>query len=308
MVGNARLKVVELEQLYVNPSKTHLIIKGSHLSAASSVFGDTQVKITSEGRPHLGAALSTTSSFPELYVKCKVERWCEKLLQLCSIAHTHPQAAFAAFTHGLESKWTYLTRTMVDIGPLLQPLENTIRTKFIPAICGGPPPSDELRDLLALPCRLGGLGIRNPPHTACHEYSASKKVTAPIVNSILSHDGSYTYEMMVDQWSAVAEIKKRKHDRLSSCAIDLKSLLPRSSRPTESHGPLTRERGLQLADRVTYGGIWLLPSQGCLQRCPCFTVWMATSGYSIFMCLWVQLHSRECSFLPQRWIPIHMPQ
>ena len=85
---------------HVNPSKTHLIIKGSHLSAASSVFGDTQVKITSEGRPHLGAALSTTSSFPELYVKCKVERWCEELLQLCSIAHTHPQAAFAAFTHG----------------------------------------------------------------------------------------------------------------------------------------------------------------------------------------------------------------
>ena len=30
----------------------------------------------------------------------------------------------------------------------------------------------------------------------------------------------------MDQWSAVAEIKKRKHDRLSSCAIDLKSLLP----------------------------------------------------------------------------------
>lgn len=209
----------------VNPSKTHLITKGCHLPTATSVFGDTQVKITSDGKPHLGAALSTTSSFAELYVKCKVEKWREELLELCSIAQTHPQAAYAAFTHGLLSKWTYLTRTMENIGPLLQPLEDTIRMKFIPSLCGGPPPSDELRNMLALPCRLGGLGILNPTGMASHEYSASKEVTAPLVRSILNQEDSYTYEMYVDQWSAVAEVKKGKRDRSTACASDLKSKL-----------------------------------------------------------------------------------
>ena len=90
-------------------------------------------------------------------MKCKVEKWSEELLLLSSIAQTHPQAAYATFTHCLASKWIYLTRTTENIGPLIQPLEDIIRTKFIPTLCGRPAPNDELRELLALPCRLDGL-------------------------------------------------------------------------------------------------------------------------------------------------------
>ena len=211
---------------HANPLKTHLIVKERHRSTATTVFGDTQIKITSEGRPHLGAALGTTSSFSELYVNCKVERWSEELLLLSSIAQTHPQAAYAAFTHGMASKWVYLARTMENIGSLLQPLEDIIRTKFIPTLCGRPAPNDELRDLLALPCRLGGLGILDPTRMASHEHSASKEITTPIVRSILSHDGRYTHETLADQLSAVAEIRKKKRARSSSHATELKSLLP----------------------------------------------------------------------------------
>ena len=89
---------------HVNPSKTHLIIKECHRSAAISEFGDTHIKITSDGKPHLRAALGTTPSFTELFVKCKVEQWSEELLLLSSIAETNPQAAYAAFTHGLANK------------------------------------------------------------------------------------------------------------------------------------------------------------------------------------------------------------
>ena len=193
---------------HVNPSKTHLITKEGHHSKATKVFKDTEVKVTSEGKSHLGAALGT-SSFTVLYVRSKVEKWSEELLHLSSIAETHPQAAYACFTHGLVSKWTYFTRSMENISHLLQPLEHTIRTKFLPALCGIPAPNDELRNLLALPCRLGGIGIVNPISTADQEYSASKEVTSPIVNSILSQDGLYSYETLADQLSSVAEIKKR---------------------------------------------------------------------------------------------------
>ena len=54
---------------HVNPSKTHLVVKDNHCSTATSVFGDTQVQITTEGKPHLGAALGPSPSFTKLYVK-----------------------------------------------------------------------------------------------------------------------------------------------------------------------------------------------------------------------------------------------
>jgi len=103
------------------------------------------------------------------------------------------------------SKWTYLTRSIKDISHFLQPLEDIIRTKFIPALTGKPAPNDDLRALLALPCRLGGLGLVNPTRTADQEYSASREVTSPIVNSILSHDGRYSYDNLTDQLSAIEE-------------------------------------------------------------------------------------------------------
>jgi hypothetical protein len=211
---------------HVNPLKTHLIIKECHRRTATSVFGDTQIQITSDGRPYLGAALGPTSSFTELYVKSKVEKWSEELLLLSSIAQTHPQAAYAAFTHGMASKWIYLTRTTENIGPLLQPLEDIIRTKFIPTLSGRPAPNDELRELLALPCRLGGLGILEPTCLAGHEHKASKEITTPIVRSILLHEGRYTPETLADQLCAVTEIRTEKRARLSSHARELKSSLP----------------------------------------------------------------------------------
>ena len=122
--------------------------------------------------------------------------------------------------------WNYLTRSTKDISHLLQPLEDIIRTKFIPALTGRPAPNDDLRALLALPCRLGGLGLVNPTSTADQEYSASRKVTSPVVNAILTHDDHYTYDTLADQLSSVAEVKKMKRDHQSSSSSQLKASLP----------------------------------------------------------------------------------
>lgn len=91
---------------FVNPSKSHLITKEHCHSVASSIFGDTQVVVTPVGKPHLGVALGT-SNFTAEYVEGKVRLWSQELLCLSSIARTHPHAAYAAFTHGLVSKWSY---------------------------------------------------------------------------------------------------------------------------------------------------------------------------------------------------------
>ena len=45
--------------------------------------------------------------------------------------------------------------------------------------------TQEERDLLELPVRLGGLGLVNPARTASQEYEASVKITGPLVRQIV---------------------------------------------------------------------------------------------------------------------------
>ena len=81
------------------------------------------------------------------------------------------------YIHGLVSKWirTYLTRTIPDIGNLLQPLEDTIHQHFFPTLTGQNPFNDTERDLMALPAHLGGLGITNPVNLIKHPLSTASQ-------------------------------------------------------------------------------------------------------------------------------------
>ena len=74
-----------------------------------------------------------TQSFVESFVKQKVSEWVNTIEHLSTIAHTQPHAAYAAFTHGLTSKWTYITRTIPNISDLFSPLEEVIQqTSHLP--------------------------------------------------------------------------------------------------------------------------------------------------------------------------------
>ena len=60
---------------------------------------------------HLGAAIGS-KSFINDYMKEKVTQWVNEVNQLATIAATHPQASYAAFTHSSINKWTYFMRTI----------------------------------------------------------------------------------------------------------------------------------------------------------------------------------------------------
>ena len=209
----------------VNASKTHLIVKASYLPEAQTVFEDTQINITSQGKPHLGAPLGSPE-YTEMFVKNKVQTWSEELLKLVSIANTQPHTAFAAFIHGMISKWSYLARTTPNIGPQLQPLEDIIRKKLLPALSGKPAPNDIVRDLLALPARLGGIGLINPTTISDSAYLASKQISAPLYNLILNQNAEYTHEAYSEQYLAKLESKKIRHHLISASADLLESNLP----------------------------------------------------------------------------------
>ena len=79
----------------------------------------------------------------------------------------------------------------------LQPLEEVIRHRFLAAITGGHLVNDMERDLIALPPRLGGLGIKIIKDVARQEYENSRKMTTHLKNLILkikddNHDDSNT--------------------------------------------------------------------------------------------------------------------
>ena len=72
----------------------------------------------------------------------------------------------------------YTTRTIPDITPLLEPLEDAIHLHLIPSLTGYAACSPILRDLHSLPCHLGGMGIVNPMDIANSQFDASVLVTA----------------------------------------------------------------------------------------------------------------------------------
>ena len=126
-------------------------------------------------------------------------QWTGELKLLSEIAITQPHAAYAAYTHGFSSRWSYLSRTLPNISNFFQPIENIIRSVFIPTVTGQPPPNDTYRDTFALPTRLGGLGLCNPVRQSDLEFSASQSISGPLMDSILQQKSDYSFECMEAQ-------------------------------------------------------------------------------------------------------------
>ena len=257
---------------FVNLAKSWLVTKDDHLLTASDLFGDTNVNITSEGRSVLGSPIGKPS-FIESFVNEKVQEWTNDIENLSMFADSQPHAAYSALTHGLTSKWNYLSRTTPDIDHLLQPLEDSIRSKLFPKLTGRDPPSDQERMLFALPARLGGLNIWNPVTFANDQYCASKEVSKPLVDQILSQTGEYTYEVLADQITAKNEVKTRRRQQGEQAADQIRETLSPSMQyamdlskekgasnwltvlPLEEHGFSLHKRAFRDAIALRYG--WL---------------------------------------------------
>ena len=197
---------------FPNPGKTWLIVKEQHHVTAQDAFGDTGISITTEGKQYLGAAIGS-ADFSEEFVKRKVEEWTAEIEKLALIAKTHPHAAYAAYTHGLSHKWKFLLRTIPSLRNLLSPLETAIRTRLIPAFTSKSDLNDHVRGVLALPPRLGGLGVANPQEECEHEYAASRKVSSPLTEQILQQPHpiqSYNVEGQKECRKAISQEKRQR--------------------------------------------------------------------------------------------------
>ena len=159
-------------------------------------------------------------------MNAKVQSWSSGITLLIEIAMSQPHAAFSALTHGLLSKWTYLSRVTPNIGHLLTPLDTVLRMDLLPALTGRPPPNDLECDLFALPARLGELGIRIPSRNADRELQSSLLITSPLMDHILKQDKEYGSDIIADQLQNKSIISKRNKDRSIEEADILYSHLP----------------------------------------------------------------------------------
>lgn len=168
-----------------NGPKTHLVVKAAHVEKARELFAGTGIKVTTEGKRHLGAAIGTRSSTEE-YVADKVRKWSEEIIQY---------SWQRLLKHNLMLPTVLTLMACQVVGPFSQePFLTSLisynhwRMHLIPALTGRPPCSGEERDLLALSVRLGGVGIINPVSTSQRVFEASVRLTSPLVAAIATQD------------------------------------------------------------------------------------------------------------------------
>ena len=170
---------------FVNGSKSWLIVKNAEkMKEAKETFGNT-VKITQEGKRHLGAVIGS-KEYKDVYCQEMVDNWTDELEKLTDIAKSQPQAAYIALTKAYKSKFTYFMRTIDGFEDYVGPIDTLMKEKFLPTIFDSETPlTSPLSELLTVSPKHGGLGIPSLQRDSTSQFNASKIITANHVNSIV---------------------------------------------------------------------------------------------------------------------------
>ena len=195
---------------------------------ADRIFSDAGgIKITSSGKRHLGAVVGS-ESFKNEYVGEKIDEWVSELEALAEMALIEPHAAYAAYVHGYQHKFTFVMRTIPGIENQLKRLDDVITKKLIRNLFNREC-SDLDRKLFSLPVKLGGLGINIPSEMATIQYKNSVAVT----KSLVSHIIDQTELLDLDEESVKAAkrvIKSDKEERNARKQEEVQQQLTRERR------------------------------------------------------------------------------
>ena len=124
---------------------------------------------------------------------------------------------------GFKHKFMFFLQTVPDIANYLLPIEETLKSCFIPSITGGHKCSDverALRVLLALPVKFGSLGLQNLCEVANIELLNSKEIARELYESIITQNEDFQIDSEKTK-TIKNELKTRK---LSNYKIKLEEL------------------------------------------------------------------------------------
>ena len=137
-----------------------------------------------------------------------VQQWSKEIRRVSEICSSQPHAAYAALTHGLSSKWSYLTRTIPIVEHHLEPLDSILRSVFIPILTECSPPNDCDMSLFALPIKLDRLGLTLPSLRADEDFKNSLRVTFPLRK--LLHNQHHSFAPLDGQMSTRDDIRRER--------------------------------------------------------------------------------------------------
>ena len=86
---------------FVNAVKTWLVTKDHLFQDSVSSFNGSGIRVTSDGRPYLGAAIGS-ESYIQSFAADKVKGWSEETTVLARFVESQPHADYCAFTYSLD--------------------------------------------------------------------------------------------------------------------------------------------------------------------------------------------------------------
>ena len=110
---------------YPEASKTWLIVKNFFYDIANTTFKSTKTNVTSNGKRHLRAVVSSRS-YKEDYMNKKIDQLIKEVKLLSKIAKIEPQCALSCFISGCKHKLNYYMRTVPNISHLLRHIDDVI--------------------------------------------------------------------------------------------------------------------------------------------------------------------------------------
>ena len=220
-------------------SKTILIVKEEQKEKALEIFDKTEVQITTTGERHMGAVVGS-EEFKKQYVENKISKWVQDIKTLAEIAKDEPQAVYSCYTKAISHRWTYIQRTIPNIAPLFQPLEDAIREELIPSLLGRTVTNIE-RKIFALPVKLGGMGIYNPVLTADAAFEASVLITRNLTEIICRQEKDLRNYDREGVKNTINEVKTLKTESQQN---DLKEVIDNLDDKTKRIIQLAQEKGV----------------------------------------------------------------
>ncbi|KAI0979583.1 hypothetical protein GJ496_004729 [Pomphorhynchus laevis] len=145
-------------------------------------FEQDSVTIKNDGIKMLGSYIGT-EEFRKQKIETRVAEWIDQISLLTEVAKCDSQVAYTMLTKSLQNQWTYLQRTCEINREWLNPLSEMIFKKLVPEIIGIPNIDMELRSIICLPLRLGGMGVCDPSTEPKTEFERSQPMESPIINA-----------------------------------------------------------------------------------------------------------------------------
>ena len=148
------------------------------------------------------------------WIKEKVEGWAESVRTLAGVACKHPQSAYVGLQKALQQEWAFVQRVTPGIGDAFGPVEEEIKTPFIPEIFRGVGDRAPGREITRLPVKQAGLALLDSTRKAADNLQASCDVTEHLVSALRGQVTFGTADHAACLWDVRAAVRRKSVAKL----------------------------------------------------------------------------------------------